>query len=219
MLPPAGAQALQNLDACAHTFNASFHAHTHKFNDMQKSCFQTIQTEWNCTREHSWHVLPSMVCAARLKLNSTPPKWKINKKIIRASGETSKNCLHPNTTHRLCASVKKLLPFASDRVYLYHSTEHFRPQCPHRKKLNPSITDDIIKLLNEITVPVEEGLFSRMGLYNKIILWANAHAGGRLLYPNRPTHPGIKAHCGVWSHCRVPSHFLLKNPIFFFLTL
>lgn len=141
-----------------------------------------------------------------------PPSqaWKKNKKIIRASGETS-TCLHPNTTHHLCVSAKKLLLFASDRVYLYHSTEHFRPQCPHRKKLNPSITDDIIKLLNEITVPVEEGLFSRMGLYNKIILWANAHAGGRLLYPNRPTHPGIKAHFGVWSHCRVPSHFLLKN--------
>lgn len=168
-----------------------------------------------CTRAQlAWFALHGL--CSKTEAEFDPPKMKDNKKIIRASGETSKNCLHPNTTHRLCASVKKLLPFASDRVYLYHSTEHFRPQCPHRKKLNPSITDDIIKLLNEITVPVEEGLFSRMGLYNKIILWANAHAGGRLLYPNRPTHPGIKAHCGVWSHCRVPSHFLLKNPIFFF---
>lgn len=34
---------------------------------------------------------------------------------------------------------------------------------------------------------MEEGLFSTMGLYNKITLWANAHAGRRRLYPNRPT--------------------------------
>lgn len=106
MLPPAGAQALQNLDACAHTFNASFHAHTHKFNDMQKSCFQTIQTEWNCTREHSWHVLPSMVCAARLKLNSThrPPQKMKDKQKNNKSFWWNKQ-KHHTTPHIVCVRV------------------------------------------------------------------------------------------------------------------
>lgn len=86
---------------------------------------------------------------------------------------------------RNCGSLPLVV---SVYLYLYHSTEHFRPRRPHRRELKPGITDDIIKLLNEIAVPVEEGLFSGMGLYNKIILWANACAGGRQLYPNRPTH-------------------------------
>lgn len=45
----------------------------------------------------------------------------------------------------------------SVHIYLYHSTECFRPQHPHRRDLKPGITDDIIKLLNETAAPVEEG--------------------------------------------------------------
>lgn len=108
----------------------------------------------------------------------------------------TKTCMHPYSTQTRCAFIcvragtnRGRLPLVvSVYVYLYHSTEHFRPQRPHRKELEPGITDDIIKLLNEIAVPVEEGLFNGMGLYNKIVLWANAHAGGRLLYLSRPTH-------------------------------
>lgn len=85
----------------------------------------------------------------------------------------------------IAAAVSAALPLIlSVYAYLYRGEEHFKAQRPHRKKLNPGITDDIIELLNESTVCVEEGLFSRMGLYNKITLRASAHTGGCLLYPN-----------------------------------
>lgn len=85
----------------------------------------------------------------------------------------------------IAATAAAALPLIlSVYAYLYRGEEHFKARRPHRKKLNPGITDDIIKLLNESTVCVEEGLFSRMGLYNKITLRASAHTGGGLLYPN-----------------------------------
>lgn len=71
----------------------------------------------------------------------------------------------------------------------------FKTQRPHSSKLNPNITDDIIKLLNEITVPVDQRLFSRTGLHNEITLQASAHTGGRPLSQNRATHKGL-----LWSH-------------------
>lgn len=75
-------------------------------------------------------------------------------------------------------------------VYFYPRTERLKTRRPHRRKLNPSITDDIIKLLNEITVPVDQGLFSRTGLHNEITLQASAHTGGRPLSQNRAAHKG-----------------------------
>ena len=89
-----------------------------------------------------------------------------------------------NIRLRLCVyvrvSVAKLLlcAFSHITMTIYISG----PQDPHRKELKSSITDDIIKLLNESVAPVEEGLFGEMGLYNKIVLWANEHARGCMLW-------------------------------------
>lgn len=49
-------------------------------------------------------------------------------------------------------------------VYFYHSTARLKTQRPHSRKLNPCITDDIIKLLNEIAVPVDRGAFQQDGI-------------------------------------------------------
>lgn len=73
---------------------------------------------------------------------------------------------------------------------IFTTAERLKTQRPHRRKLNPSITDDIIKLLNEITVPVDQRLFSRTGLHNEITLQASAHTGGRPLSQNRAAHKG-----------------------------
>lgn len=73
---------------------------------------------------------------------------------------------------------------------IFTTAEPLKTQHPHRRKLNPSITDDIIKLLNEITVPVDQRLFSRTGLHNEITLQASAQTGGRPLSPNRAAHKG-----------------------------
>lgn len=81
-------------------------------------------------------------------------------------------------------------------LYLYFY--RLKTQRPH------SITDDIIKLLNEITVPVDQRLFSRAGLHNEITLQTSAHTGGRPSSPNRAAV--AKAH---WSRCRL--HTLYFN--------
>lgn len=81
-------------------------------------------------------------------------------------------------------------PHVSATVYFYRSTQRFKTQRPHRSRLNPSITDDIIKLLNEIKVPVDQRLFSRTGLHNQITLQASARTGGRPLSQNRAAHKG-----------------------------
>lgn len=65
-----------------------------------------------------------------------------------------------------------MLLFASGCTTIYIPES----QHPHRKDLKLGMKDDIIKLLNETAAPVQEGLFSEMGLQNK-----NTHAGVFLL--------------------------------------
>ncbi len=101
-------------------------------------------------------------------------------------------------------------------VYLYHSTEHFRPQRPHRKELKPGIADDIIKLLNEIAVPVEEGWdYTTRSHCGPTHTQEDAYCILTDPHAHTHKHTGRKAYCGVWGNCRVPSCFLLQNRIFF----
>lgn len=141
--------------------------------------------------EHSCHVSLPVVYETRLKLH--PPSRKEKQKI--ASGETDKNCFYPHNANYFCVTANKLMVLPS--IYITVQST-LKPQHQHRKKLNPSIADDIIKLLNKITVPVEERLLSRMGLYNKITLWSSAHVGGCLLYPNRPRQKSSLGYISIY---------------------
>lgn len=203
----------QSKHGCTHTHTKQILSeHTHKVSYLQKHMSKgdvtvsdraagTFCSRWFVQRDWSW--ILSQGQETKRKCKHMTPAW------IPSSYKTGFICVWRN---RCCLPL-----VVSVYVYFYHSTEHFRPQRPHRKELTPSITDDIIKLLNETAVPVVEGLFSGMGLYNKIALWAEARAGGRLLYPNRTKHPGSQRRLTVVcvGNCKVPSCFLFQNPIFF----
>lgn len=107
-------------------------------------------------------------------------------------------CLHHYSAVAL--SLCMLISSSSVCVYL------LIPQCralqtrtpTHRKELNPCNTDDIIKLLNEIAVPLVEWVFSGMELYNKIPLWVNAHTHTHVgAVENTHRHK----HTGCWQTC------------------
>lgn len=163
-----------NMDACTHTFNRSF---VRIPSNTPCKTVQITQTECNNMWQHSWHIFLSMVCAKTLKLN--PPTstkgrtWKISFCTDRETWPLLSSLHSTQYLIYLCTSVKKWLLFEFLSISQHRV---LRPRHPHRKKINPSIADDIIKLLNEIAVPVQAGPFSRMGLYNKNALLANAHA-------------------------------------------
>lgn len=65
----------------------------------------------------------------------------------------------------IAAAAAAALPLISSvYTYLYRGEEHFKARRPHRKKLNPGITDDIIELLNESTVCVGRGALQQDGI-------------------------------------------------------
>lgn len=190
---------------CTHT-QSELLAKTYVGEDVtvSDSAAGTFCSRWFVQRDWTW--IRSQGRETKRKGKHVTPAW------IPTPHKTGFICVWRN---RCCLPL-----VVSVYVYFYHSTEHFRPQRPHtqhRKELTPSITDDIIKLLNETAVLVVEGLFSGMGLYNKITLWADARAGGSLLYPNRTTHPGSQrrptAVC-VWVIARFLHATYFKIPFF-----
>lgn len=108
-----------------------------------KSIFSAPSYRMYCTWQHRWQLLQCFVqqdCSWIL-LQGRRIETKKSELLVRQTKTWPLTLLKPHKTGFGCVWVQKkhcCLPLVvSVYVYLYHSTEHFRWQHPHRKELNP----------------------------------------------------------------------------------
>lgn len=162
----------------------------------------------------------SAVWSARRKLN--PHTSTKNKKKYEQKHDPRLHHYMIEDWVYLCATVENCscLPLeASVRVYLYHSTEHFRPQSPHRKELKAWHHWWHNQAPEWNCIPRGSGAFRHRWNYTTRSHCRPMHTQKGAYFIPADTQILADTHCGVWVNCRVLSCFWFYHHAFFSHTI